>query len=227
LAWRAKVTFDWAHILHRQIYDVLSDQRLTEAEKHAMVERLTDYYVSNRRAAFTDVPKSMALMDEQYYSQVFRRRYAKFNGLIWAYHWLQVGLYEPLLAGRTREEQQAGVRAALSKFWEMLSDAPDNMPLVMPMTPTVAPRFTELYPRAAAIFDNLHMMHDIISDILASEKVADKRAAIDAALNEFQDPTKNVETPEGWRAMGEMMGGVEAMGGAVPVAGPARPPTPR
>ncbi|MBI4420576.1 MAG: hypothetical protein HY560_07090, partial [Gemmatimonadetes bacterium] len=40
LAWRAKVTFDWAHILHRQIYDVLSDQRLTEAEKHAMVERL-------------------------------------------------------------------------------------------------------------------------------------------------------------------------------------------
>ena len=28
----------------------------------------------------------------------FRSRNPKFNGLIWGYHWLQVGVYEPLLA---------------------------------------------------------------------------------------------------------------------------------
>ena len=56
-------------------------------------------------------PKSMALMQEQPYSLAFRQKYPKFNGLIWGYHWLQVGLYEPLLVGRTAAERQAGVRA--------------------------------------------------------------------------------------------------------------------
>ena len=49
----------------------------------------------------------MALMGEQPNSLAFRKRYPKFNGLIWAYHWMQVGLYEPLLVGRTAEERQA------------------------------------------------------------------------------------------------------------------------
>ena len=43
----------------------------------------------------------MELMEGQYFSQTFRRAYPKFNGLIWAYHWLQVGLYEPLIEGTT------------------------------------------------------------------------------------------------------------------------------
>jgi len=82
LAWRAKMMFDWAHVLHRQIYDVYADERLSRAEQDQLIERITDYYLSNQRLAFAAVPKSMTLMDEQYYSQVFRRGYPKFNGLI-------------------------------------------------------------------------------------------------------------------------------------------------
>jgi hypothetical protein len=41
----------------------------------------------------------------------------------------------------------------------------------MPMTPSVAPRFATRYPEAAIIFDNLHSMHDVISDILANDAV--------------------------------------------------------
>ena len=54
----------------------------------------------------------------------------------------------------------------------------------------------------AAIFDNLHMMHDIISDILLSDVVPpdNKRAAIEAALEEFRDGTRNVMSDEAWRA---------------------------
>jgi hypothetical protein len=215
LAWRAKMMFDWAHVLHRQVYDVYADERLSDSAKVELVERLTDYYLSNRRYAFVPVPKSMTLMDEQYYSQVFRRRHPEFNGLIWAYHWLQIGLYEPLIAGRTPQERKAGVNAALARFWEMLRDPPSNMPRVMPMTATIAPLFTERHPRAAAIFDNLHMMHDIISDILAADTVprARKREAIYAALDEFQDATRNVMTQDQWIMMGHHMGGIEAMGG--------------
>jgi hypothetical protein len=216
LAWKAKLMFDWAHVLHRQIYDVYADERIPEARKDALIERLTDYYLSRRDIAYVPVAKSMALMDEQYYSQVFRKRFPKFNGLIWAYHWLQVGLYEPFIAGRTPDERKAGVLAAVARFWQMLEDPPgSSMPRVMPMTATVAPEFTERHPRAAAIFDNLHMMHDIISDILAADTVprAKKRDVIYEALAEFRDSTRNVMTRDEWLMMGHHMGGIEAMGG--------------
>ena len=215
LAWRAKIMFDWTHLLHRQIYDVYADERLSMAGKDALIEKLTDYYLSNESKAFPPVPKSMTLMDDQYYSQVFRKGYPKMNGLIWAYHWLQVGLYEPLIVGETPAEKKAGVDAALARFWSMVEDPPQAFPKVMPMTATVAPNFTRAHPRAAAIFDNLHMMHDIISDILAADTVPEgrKRQVIYAALDEFQDTTRNVMTLDEWLNMGHMMGGIAAMGG--------------
>ncbi|MBI4410519.1 MAG: DUF4440 domain-containing protein [Gemmatimonadetes bacterium] len=230
LAWRAKAMFDWAHVLHRQIYDVYADDRLPEAAKDSLIERITDYYLTSD-LAFQPVPKSMALMEEQYYSRAFWTRHPKFNGLIWAYHWLQVGLYEPFIAFRSPHERKAGVQAAVARFWGMLRDPPATMPQVMPMTATVASLFTARHPRAAAIFDNLHMMHDIISDILASDAVArsEKRDVIYAALTEFRDTTCNVMTWEEWAAMGEHMGGLEAMGGSPlsPLAKPvsAEPPS--
>lgn len=215
LAWRAKLMFDWAHMLHRQIYDIYADPGLTRDEQDRLIERVTDYYLSNRRLAFSVAPKSMALMDDQYYSQVFRRGYPKFNGLIWAYHWLQVGLYEPLIEGRTPSERKAGIQATLARFWSMIEDAPARFPRVMPMTSAVAPRFSAAHPRAAVIFDNLHMTHDIISDILAADTVpaGRKREVIYAALDQMQDSTRDVMTMDEWRNMGEMMGGIAIMGG--------------
>ena len=239
VAWRAKLMFDWAHVLHRQIYDAYADERLAPAERDALIERLTDYYLSRAEYAFTAVPKSMALMDDQEFSQVFRKRYEKFNGLIWSYHWLQVGLYEPFIEGRTRAETKAGVQATVARFWSMLEEPPTRFPKYMPMTSAIAPMFSAAHPRAAIIFDNLHMMHDIISDVLSADTVPDgrKAATIDAQLDMLQDPTRDVMTLEEWRNMGEAMGGIAAMGGpatgilksvVAPVTPPAdRPPSHR
>jgi hypothetical protein len=215
LAWRAKVMFDWAHTLHRQIYDAYADDRLTAAQRDTLIERLTDYYLSNRKYAFTDKPKSMGLMDEQYFSQTFRKTFPRFNGLIWAYHWLQVGLYEPFIEGRTKTDRKAGVQATLARFWSMLDDAPSRMPKYMPMTSAVAPRFSAAHPRAAVIFDNLHMMHDIISDILTADTVPQQQKGqlIDEQLDKLQDPTRDVISLDEWRMMADHMGGVELMGG--------------
>jgi hypothetical protein len=214
LAWRAKEMFDWAHVLHRQIYDVYADERIDEAARDSLVERITDYYLTRAEYAFAPAPKSMALMDDQYFSQVFRREHPKFNGLIWAYHWLQVGLYEPLLVYRTAEERKRGVAATVARFRAMLAD-PAQFPRTMPMTAAVAPEFARRHPRAAMIFDNLHMMHDIISDVLASDAVPRerKRAVIYEQLAELRNGTRNVITVEEWRRMADHMGGVEAMGG--------------
>ena len=68
------------------------------------------------------------------------------------------------------------------------------------------------------IFDNLHMMHGIISGILISPDVARGRngTAIALALDQFQDGAHDTMALEHLEVMGEMMGGVERMGGAVP-----------
>lgn len=89
-----------------------------------------------------------------------------------------------------------------------------------------APLFTARHPRAAAIFDNLHMMHDIISDILASDDVPRdrKRTVIYEALAEFQDGTRNVMTREEWLMICDMMGGIDAMGGPATGLLPRRQP---
>jgi hypothetical protein len=214
LAPEAKVMFDWAHILHRQIYDVLADERISDSDKTAEVQRLIAYYKTRPDVAFSSQPKSMELMQEQPYSLAFRQTYPKFNGLIWGYHWLQVGLYEPLLVGTTAAARQSGVRATVARFWQMLENPETSLPYQMPMTAAVAPQFAARFPEAAIIFDNLHSMHDVVSDILANPLVprSAKRSEIMRAARLYRDDTSYVMTVPGWLGMSKAMG-VENMGG--------------
>ncbi len=214
IAWQAKLMFDWAHVLHRQVYDAYADPSLSETRRDSLIETLTDYYLSRSAYAFTAVPKSMALMDGQWFSQRFRTAEGRFNGLIWAYHWLQVGLYEPFVTSSAPAEQRAGVDATVAHFWAMLDDG-GQVPRVMPMTATIAPGFSRQHPRAAVIFDNLHMMHDIISDILMVDTLSEREKGriIGEQLAEFRDPNHHVMTMDEWWSMGEMMGGADMMGG--------------
>ena len=216
LAPEAKMMFDWAHLLHRQIYDVWSDESLSPPEKDAKVAELVRYYKSRPDLAFSSQPKTMELMEGQPYSTAFRKSYPKFNGLIWAYHWLQVGLYEPLLVGKNKDERQTGVLAAVARFRQMIENPPTNMPRIMPMTAAISPAFAARYPEAAIIFDNLHSMHDVVSDILANPIVPrnKKREEILRAASRYRDQTSYVQSVAEWRDMAQMMG-VENMGGAV------------
>lgn len=214
LAPEAKMMFEWAHVLHRQVYDILADERLSWEERDREMARLEAYYFSRRDLAFSRHPKTMALMQEQPYSLAFRQNFPKFNGLIWAYHWLQVGLYEPLMVGRSVTERQAGVAATIARFRQMTMDGPNNYPHVMPMTAAIAPAFAKRYPTIAIVFDNLHSMHDVISDILANPNVAmaSKRAEILKAASAYRDDTTEIMTVAGWLKMTEMMG-IQNQGG--------------
>ncbi|GAC1652082.1 MAG: hypothetical protein NVS4B3_13790 [Gemmatimonadaceae bacterium] len=214
IAPEAKMMFDWAHLLHRQVYDVLASENMSQADKDATIAELVRYYKTRRDLAFSSTPKNMELMEGQPYSLAFRRAYPKFNGLIWGYHWLQVGLYEPMMTGTTQEERQAGVAAAVTRFRQMLENAPEHMPRVMPMTAAIAPTFAKRYQEAAIIFDNLHAMHDVVSDILTNDIVphAGKRSAILEAASRYRDDTSFPMPVTEWASMGEMMG-VENMGG--------------
>ncbi len=210
----AKMMFEWAHILHRQIYDIWADSRLDAAAKDRETARVFKAYLTRRDLAFSTKPKSMRLMQEMPYSLAFRKQYPKFNGLIWAYHWLQVGLYEPMIVAETPLQRDSLVRSTTDRFRAMIANAPTNMPHVMPMTAAVAPTFAARYPTIAIVFDNLHSMHDVISDILANDSVPDgrKRAEILLAASRYRDSTSYVMPDSAWRTMAQEMG-VENQGG--------------
>jgi hypothetical protein len=214
--------FTWAHVLHRQIYDILADDRIALSRKDAAVADVVRYYRSRYDLALSARPKSMDLMDGREYSGAFRQRNPAFNGLIWSYHWLQVALYDVLMAEPTPSARRRGVVEAVAHFRSMLDCPPARLPTAMPMTWAVAPLFAARYPAAAAIFDNLHALHDVVSDILASPGVPrnGKRAALLTAAAEFRtDSTDTVKLVE-WRAMARSMG-ADFMGGVAGENSPA------
>jgi hypothetical protein len=204
-------------MLHRQIYDVLADEKLDSPSRDARVAQLLRYYASRRDLALSKLPKSMNLMEGAPYSLAFRRQDPKFNGLLWSYHWYQMVVYDALLATNDRTGRRQNVDAATTRFWALLADAPEHMPTTMPLTPAVAPRFATRYPEAAIIFDNLHSLHDVVADILASPRVPrnEKRSAILKALGTFQDSTTEIVSRDEWRSMAQEMG-VDKMGGVAP-----------
>jgi len=210
--------FEWSHMLHRQVYDILADDRIPPDRKDEEVARVVRYYRSRRDVAFSTTPKGMELMDGQPYSGVFRAKAPKFNGLIWAYHWMQVAVYEALLTGKTPDERKGLVTAVLDRFSSMLVDPPSRLPGVMPMTAAVAPTFAARYPDAAIVFDNLHAMHDVVSDILAAhpdDRAAQRRELL-VAVARYRDDTTAVTTRAEWLEMSRAMD-VRRMGGSAVV----------
>ena len=219
LAPEALEMFEWAHMLHRQIYDVLADERVKSEDKDARIAEVLRYYQSRPALAFSSRPKDMELMEGQAYSLAFRKKFPKYNGLIWSYHWLQMTLYDALLAGRTLAERRANVALVTNRFREMLKGGQTSLPAMMPMSPAIATRFSTRYPEAAIIFDNLHSLHDVVSDILSNSAVPRerKRQTILAAAAQYRDDTSHVTSTEAWRSMASEMG-VGNMGGLPPLS---------
>jgi hypothetical protein len=209
--------FDWAHMLHRQIYDVWADDRIAPAEKDARVAELIRYYKSRRSLAFSSRPKNMNLMEGQKYSLTFRKRFPTYNGLIWSYHWLQMTLYEALMASPDPTLRRQNVAAVVARFWTFI-DGAQALPTAMPQSSEIAPDFSARYPEAAIIFDNLHSLHDVVSDILADPTIlhgAKRRTLLEAAAR-YRDDTSSIVSIEDWKAMAHAMD-LARMGGPAPI----------
>jgi len=221
LAPETLVMFEWAHMLHRQIYDILADDRIPSSQKDAKVAEVMKYYKSRPVLAFSSRPKHMDLMEGRPYSLAFRKRFPTFNGLIWSYHWMQMTLYDALLAGATKADRTANVNLVVNTFRDMSAN-PSKLPSEMPMSAAIAPRFSKRFTEAAIIFDNLHSLHDVVSDILANPSVprSEKRRRILEATAAYRDNKTEVTSVAEWEDMAGSMG-AEKMGG-IPVFGGSR-----
>jgi hypothetical protein len=164
--------FDWTHVLHAQTVDVLASKDLTGAEKDREMEKLWKFYFESVPYAITPLPMNMAFLDGQPYSGAFRKRYPKVNGLFWGYHWLQGGMYDLLYRvpaeWQGKSYEVAGERYHKTELYR--ADRP-----FMPMFAETSPRFAARYPYIANAFDNLHMLHDMVNDILASDWMSERQ----------------------------------------------------
>ena len=164
MAYETGGAMDWTHMLHSQLYDILTDDRVLD--KEAAGNRAMAYYLSNPRSAFSTRGYGHRWMEGGgTWAGVCRSKYPQINGILWAYHWHHAAVYEALMEPDPEQRRQS-----LDRVIEVFTDSVlQDPPTVMPLTAEIAPRFTRLFPAAAHIFDNLHMMHDVVNDIMADQ----------------------------------------------------------
>jgi hypothetical protein len=158
--------FDWTHVLHAQTIDVLASKELTNQQKDREIEKLWKFYFDSVPYAVTPLPMNMGFLDSQPYSGAFRQRYPKVNGLFWGYHWLQGITYDML--HRLPPEQQRSSYEVVGEQYHRTELYRTDRPF-MPMFAETSPHFAARFPEVANAFDNLHMLHDMVNDILASD----------------------------------------------------------
>jgi len=191
VAWRLSLAFEWTHMLHRQVYDVLAS-KLPAERKDRYIREAYLWYGREASRAFPGKLKSHDLMEHQWFSQYWREKYPRFNGAIWAYHWYQLRLNETMLAA-DGAAQRAAVDQTTAEFRAMFEN-PELLPRHMPMAHEIAPRFLAQYPEIAQCFDNLHSFHDIYNDILAHPQIADKQGEVYKQLAIYLDTNQALET---------------------------------
>jgi hypothetical protein len=164
LAWRAQNTFDEAHALHRATYDIYASD---VPGKDGAIKAVLAYY-QRSPYAITAQPLDHQKLDHMPFAQSFRRKFPLFNATIWAYHYLQIAAYDPLTSTADLEDKRTAIRPILATYHSYLQQPPVEWAF-MPLTANYSPRFAARHPEVARIFDNLHMLHDTISDILVSD----------------------------------------------------------
>ena len=159
--------FDWAHLLHFQAIDVFMHPGWSDDQKEKEVERLWSFYQS-QPYAITGLPMNMEVLDGFSYSGSFRKNYPNVNGLFWGYHWLQTVNYDMLyrvpVLDQTPQYALIGAQYHDKELYKTDRD-------FMPMTAESSPRFAKRFPMIANAFDNLHMLHDNVNDILAQSNL--------------------------------------------------------
>jgi len=173
LAWAPQNVFDWAHQLHRDLYDLFAADNAPDKET-AYRQILTNYLAQPQAITLQSLDHAGALWTFPE-SGNFVRRFPKFNAQIWAYHWFQAKIAE-VQVDHSLPEQQAALKPVLAEYHGYLANPPLDWSF-MPLFPEIAPTFSQRFPEAANIFDNLHMLHDNLDDVLSSPDLFPTMAA--------------------------------------------------
>ena len=197
------------HEFHREVLSIFAG--LDASNRARALDAAVDRYLSRREVALPDVPKDMSILYDHPYTSFVdedftpRRKltYPSLTGFVWASHWFQLAAEEPLELRADSKERLEGVTLVTERFQRKLSAGklPDAFPTELPLAPCISPGLVSAHVRAAAIIDNLNMMHDVLADVLIHPKVADVRAAIDEVIVQFTDPRARIVEVDDWITM--------------------------
>ena len=181
-AHRVYRAIDWTHMHHEQTYDILSDGGIAWDKKKEWTDRAVRYYLEKnqgiaRSVAPLDVTMRRAAVMMKPYFTYYRNYWPKSNSQAWVAHWWHPAVYEAMMIGGNGPAQDSMVDATDAlMFSAVYKDRPQRMLLSREMMP----RYSRMSPESGNIFDNLHMLHGIVFDIMAYPKwtEAEKRAEL-------------------------------------------------
>ncbi|MGH7961229.1 MAG: hypothetical protein ACRERD_05310 [Candidatus Binatia bacterium] len=163
MVWEVQRTFNWTHTFHRSLYDLFASDEVQD--KMGAYRTLLANYLEKPGAITAHRLDHHGKLWSFPESKTFRDRFGTFNTQIWAYHWLQAGAYDVQLLGSAAKQRELFPRI-IAHYHGYLKQ-PQIEWQFMPMFAEVAPTFTQRFPEAAHIFDNLHMLHDNVDDVLS------------------------------------------------------------
>ncbi|MGH7265829.1 MAG: hypothetical protein ACREMB_13420, partial [Candidatus Rokuibacteriota bacterium] len=163
MVWEVQRSFDWAHTLHRTVYDILASDRV--ADKDASIRDALADYLEKPEALTPHRLDHHGKLWSFPESKAFAHKFPKFNTQIWAYHWLQAAVHDVQLMGDVAR-QRALMPRVIEWYHGYLRQPPVEWRF-MPMLAEGAPEFAARHPEVAAVFDNLHMLHDNVDDVLS------------------------------------------------------------
>lgn len=206
---RAAAIIRRTHVFHREVLSIFAN--LEASERNAALDAAVDRYLSRPDVALPDVPKDMTILYDHPYTSFIedefkpRRelKYPKLTGFVWASHWFQLAVQEPLEAHTNSAERLQGLKVVTERFQRKLSSGqpPDGFPLELPLSPSIAPGLVSVHERAAAIIDNLNMMNEVLAEVLVHPKVVNRHAAIGEVVEQFTDRRYRVVEPGDWITM--------------------------
>lgn len=178
LVWEVQKAFNWAHAFHGNLYDLFAADEVKD--KESAYRKILETYLSKPEAITSHLLDHTGKLSSFPESRAFRDKFPKFTTQIWAYHWLQGGAYDVQLMGDAAKQREL-LKRVIAHYHGYLRSPPVEWRF-MPMIHEASPEFSRRFPEAAAIFDNLHMLHDNIDDVLVRPdlypSLKDKREAI-------------------------------------------------
>lgn len=222
---RAAAIFRRGHAFHREVLAIYAG--VAPSARSAQLDEAVARYLSRADASLPDVPKDMTILYDHAFTAFtedgFNPRRAltfpKLTGFVWAAHWFQLAAQEPFDVADDDEGRRAALRTVTERFERKLRPGtlPDAFPTELPLAPSIAPGLVTAHERAAAIIDNLNLLHDVIADILVHPKATNPRPAIADAIALFSDRRARIVDVDEWIKMALRHGIFEQGGPALMV----------
>jgi len=201
---RAAAVIARANAFHREVLGILADRSVASFnERRVAVAAAVQRYESQPEIAMPPAPIDMDILYDHPQTLDFRTGYTDLGGLIWAGYWLKLASTEPLTDLDDPERRAMGLDTVMTRYHLKLSygDPPEFFPSELPMAPAISPGIIFLSAEAAMIWDNVSMMQEVISDILASPDAIDVQGAIDLTVEHFTDPDYRRRDQGYWEIM--------------------------